>query len=76
LLEAALGARVADGRPFSDGAAWAWPRLLRLERAIELARLGAAWAEVAYACGYYDQSHLANEFRRITGASPTQYLAP
>ena len=76
LLEAALGARVADGRPFSDGAAWAWPRLLRLERAIELARLGAAWAEDAYACGYYDQSHLANEFRRITGASPTQYLAP
>ena len=117
LLEAALGARVADGRPFSDGAAWAWQRLaethgrlrvealceelgwsrkrlaarfrdevglppktvarlLRLERAIELARLGAAWAEVAYACGYYDQSHLANEFRRITGASPTQYLAP
>ena len=116
MLEAALGARVADGRPFSDGAA-AWQRLaethgrlrvealceelgwsrkrlaarfrdevglppktvarlLRLERAIELAGLGAAWAEVAYACGYYDQSHLANEFRRITGASPTQYLAP
>jgi AraC-like DNA-binding protein len=50
-------------------------RLLRLERAIELAASGVEWAEVAYACGYYDQSHLVNEFRRITGASPTQYLA-
>jgi AraC-like DNA-binding protein len=50
-------------------------RLLRLERAIELAASGVEWAEVAYACGYYDQSHLVNEFQRITGASPTQYLA-
>jgi AraC-like DNA-binding protein len=49
-------------------------RLLRLDRAIELAGSGMAWAEVAYACGYFDQSHLVNEFRRITGASPTQYL--
>jgi AraC-like DNA-binding protein len=50
-------------------------RLLRLDRAIELAGSGMAWAEVAYACGYFDQSHLVNEFRRITGASPTQYRA-
>jgi AraC-like DNA-binding protein len=50
-------------------------RLLRLERAIELASSGIDWAEVAYACGYFDQSHLANEFRQITGASPTRYLA-
>jgi AraC-like DNA-binding protein len=50
-------------------------RLLRLERAIELAGSGLEWAEVAYACGYYDQSHLVNEFRQITGASPTEYLA-
>jgi AraC-like DNA-binding protein len=50
-------------------------RLLRLDRAIELAGSGMAWAEVAYNCGYFDQSHLVNEFRRTTGASPTQYLA-
>jgi AraC-like DNA-binding protein len=50
-------------------------RLLRLERAAELAAAGVEWAQVAYACGYYDQSHLVNEFRRVTGASPTQYLA-
>jgi AraC-like DNA-binding protein len=49
-------------------------RLLRLERATELAAAGVEWAQVAYACGYYDQSHLVNEFRQITGVSPTQYL--
>jgi AraC-like DNA-binding protein len=50
-------------------------RLLRHERATELAAAGVEWAQIAYACGYYDQSHLVNEFRQITGASPTQYLA-
>jgi AraC-like DNA-binding protein len=116
LLEAALAARLADGAPLSDGAAWAWQRLaethgrlrvealcqelgwsrkrlsarfrevvglppktvarlLRLERAIELASSGLKWAEIAYVCGYYDQSHLVNEFRQITGASPTEYVA-
>jgi AraC-like DNA-binding protein len=29
------------------------------------------WAELAEACGFYDQSHLINEFRRFTGLSPT-----
>jgi len=28
------------------------------------------WAELAEQCGYYDQSHLINEFRRFTGLSP------
>lgn len=50
-------------------------RLLRLEHAIELASEGQAWAEVAYASGYYDQAHLVNEFRAITGATPNEYVA-
>jgi AraC-like DNA-binding protein len=50
-------------------------RLIRLERATELAAAGVDWAEVAYACGYYDQSHLVNEFRQVTGATPAQFLA-
>jgi AraC-like DNA-binding protein len=32
------------------------------------------WASVAAACGYYDQSHMINEFRRFTGASPAAYF--
>lgn len=30
------------------------------------------WAELADACGYYDQSHLIHEFRRFTGFSPAE----
>ncbi len=32
------------------------------------------WADVAVACGYYDQSHLINEFRYFTGSSPDAYF--
>ena len=30
------------------------------------------WAELAEQCGYYDQSHLINEFRRFTGFRPSE----
>jgi AraC-like DNA-binding protein len=34
----------------------------------------SSWADVAVACGYYDQSHLINEFRHFTGSSPDAYF--
>lgn len=39
-------------------------------------RAGAAvdLADIAQACGYYDQSHLAREFRRFTGTNPSGFL--
>jgi AraC-like DNA-binding protein len=49
-------------------------RLLRFEHALELVDRGAPWAEVAFTTGYYDQSHLINEFRSITGITPRQYV--
>jgi len=33
------------------------------------------WADVAIAGGYYDQAHLAHEFRNFSGMSPSSYLA-
>ena len=33
------------------------------------------WAEIAYDCGYTDQSHLIREFRRLAGTTPTDFLA-
>jgi AraC-like DNA-binding protein len=52
-------------------------RLLRFERAKALMegddRPGLA--QLALECGYYDQSHLTNEFRRITGTTPAAYAA-
>jgi len=32
------------------------------------------WADVALAGGYYDQAHLAHEFREFSGLSPSSYL--
>ncbi len=30
--------------------------------------------EIAYACGYYDQSHFINDFRQFSGYSPKEYF--
>jgi AraC-like DNA-binding protein len=48
-------------------------RLLRFERARELAGT-MPWAELAFECGFSDQSHLINEFRRVTGRTPETFL--
>lgn len=47
-------------------------RLLRFERAKALMETDdrVCLAQVALECGYYDQSHLSNEFRRITATTP------
>jgi len=33
-----------------------------------------SWPSIAFACNYYDQAHLINEFKSFSGWSPTQYL--
>jgi len=32
------------------------------------------WADLALDCGFYDQAHLANEFRHFAGAPPTAFF--
>ncbi len=48
-------------------------RIARLHRAISLAGL-LSWADVAFKCGYADQSHLIRDFRALTGCTPSEYL--
>lgn len=31
--------------------------------------------ELTYSCGYYDQSHMINDFQKLTGMTPTQYFS-
>ncbi|WP_245663243.1 helix-turn-helix domain-containing protein [Nocardia inohanensis] len=46
-------------------------RILRMQRALALARTGTAFAEVAARTGYADQPHLSREIRALTGLSLT-----
>lgn len=49
-------------------------RVLRLRRAVQLlARPSVALADVAAACGYYDQAHLGTEFKRMVGGTPGSF---
>lgn len=32
------------------------------------------WVQIATTCGYFDQSHLINDFQEFSGFSPTEYL--
>lgn len=42
-------------------------RVLRLQRALALARAGVPFAETAARCGYADQAHLARDVRELAG---------
>ena len=52
-------------------------RIQRFQQAVQLMHAGADihWPELALTCGYYDQSHFANDFRIFSGLSPTSYSA-
>jgi AraC-like DNA-binding protein len=50
-------------------------RVLRFGRALDLMGHGTpSWADIALACGYYDQAHLIREFRALAGCTPTELL--
>ena len=52
-------------------------RIQRFQKALRAAhrREEIDWAEVAAACGYFDQSHLIHDFRAFTDVSPSAYLS-
>jgi len=49
-------------------------RVLRLQRALTLARTGAALADVAATAGYADQAHFARDVRALTGTTAAALL--
>ncbi len=54
-----------------------WCRIRRFQNAVRALHNGeeAPWAELALRCGYYDQSHFANDFHAFSGINPTTYSA-
>ncbi|MEU4567776.1 helix-turn-helix transcriptional regulator [Micromonospora sp. NPDC023956] len=51
-------------------------RILRMQRALALARAGTPLAEVAVRSGYADQAHLTRDVRDLAGVPPTALLSP
>ncbi len=52
-----------------------YARIVRFQRALALMRSGeSGLGQIAYACGYSDQSHFIREFRRFSGLTPTTLL--
>jgi AraC-like DNA-binding protein len=54
-----------------------WCRIRRFQRAMEQLHAGVdlPWSKLALDCGFYDQSHFANEFRAFSGIDATTYVA-
>jgi AraC-like DNA-binding protein len=54
-------------------------RILRFQHAVRLFNRASATrpvsgADVAIACGYFDQAHFIKDFRQLAGITPTEYL--
>jgi AraC-like DNA-binding protein len=54
-----------------------WCRIQRFQRAVVQLHAGVdvPWSKLALDCGFYDQSHFANEFRAFSGVDVTTYSA-
>jgi len=52
-------------------------RIRRFQHAVALLHDAPSidWAEMALACGYYDQSHMIHDFQDFAGLSPSNYLS-
>ena len=55
-----------EGKPYLDCAT------ADIDRSV--APTAIRWTDLALDCGYYDQSHLINEFRSFSGLSPLEFL--
>lgn len=52
-------------------------RIVRMQRALHILQCqpGVSFAQLAYECGFSDQSHMIKEFKLFSGYTPAEYLA-
>jgi len=52
-------------------------RIIRLQHVLFKKQINpkTSLTELAYDCGYYDQSHMINDFKLLTGMSPKKYFS-
>ena len=50
-------------------------RIVRLQAALQRIRRGQSLSDAALACGYYDQAHMARDFRQLAAMSPAVWQA-
>jgi len=52
-----------------------YSRLYRFQRTLDIIanNPNLSWADIAFTCGYYDQSHMINEFQKFSGITPSAY---
>ena len=65
-------------RKFKDFAGFSpktYTRIIRFQAALKEYGSNKSLTDIAYDCGYYDQSHFINDFREFTGYSPTIYFS-
>lgn len=51
-------------------------RVQRFQQVLQIVHRGrdVNWAEIALACGYFDQAHFIHDFNEFSGINPTTYL--
>lgn len=52
-------------------------RIVRFQHVLFLKQLntGSSFTDLAYRCGYYDQSHMINDFKALSGLSPCEFFS-
>lgn len=49
-------------------------RIVRMSRILHARWCGGTWTDIAHSLGFFDQSHMINDFKRMVGMSPSQFF--
>jgi AraC-like DNA-binding protein len=52
-----------------------YSRIIRFQAALKEYGSGKSLTDIAYDCGYYDQSHFINDFKEFSGYNPKTYFS-